>query len=392
MIKQRIDDLVDILSDKFAEMENTFIIRNNQQLASYIDDPTKWVQEQRAKKQAYKKELIKDARKQITTIKNQIEKVMLLSYKQIADDTIEISETEIKVHKIPQSLRNSIKAMQKDATDNVIKLANATFQTYNHTVRLMSNISPQTDLFYNSIKHQMTIGTDKGIKINYTDAQGKVVRQMSWKGYMEMKVRTDLHAEMSNQQLEFGERVGQVFYVTDKFQDCAKDHAEYQDMIFYDENVQVDQEVQDYINSHNLMSVQDARANGLTTRPNCRHEFHAIPTDDVIGGKSAGQIQKAEGFTHGTYKAENYDITQEQRYNERMIRKYKLRVENQKQVAQATGNTAFKPSQHDMALIRKWQKAQRELEKAHPTIVDRNYERERIGIIVNDLGVRYDSK
>lgn len=207
-----------------------------------------------------------------------------------------------------------------------------------------------------------------------------------------MKARTEIHTEMSNQQIEFGEKVGQVFYCTDNFSDCATDHSEFQGMLFYDANADMTDEIKAYIDSHDCMSVQDAKANGLTTRPNCRHEFHSIPLTDVIANKPIKDIQKDEGFYKGNYKKQNYDVVQEQRKNERMIRKYKMRVESKKQVAQSTGNQAFAPTQRDKQLIRDWQKRQRDLESKYPNVVKRNYEREKINTIVNDLGVKYDSK
>lgn len=168
-MKQQIDDLVDILAEQFAEMENTFVISNNKQLAQYISNPQQWKQKQMANRLRYKRDIISTAKKQIASINQKIEKVMLLAYKQIADDTIEITETEIKVNKIPKSLKDSIKNMQKDATQNVLKLANTSYKSFNHSVRIISGQSKSYDLLYSAIEHQTNIGIDKGIKIAYVD-------------------------------------------------------------------------------------------------------------------------------------------------------------------------------------------------------------------------------
>ena len=58
MIKDKIDDLVDILGEAYAEIENTFLIRNNQQLLKYLDNPKEWKNKQLENRLKYKKLLV----------------------------------------------------------------------------------------------------------------------------------------------------------------------------------------------------------------------------------------------------------------------------------------------------------------------------------------------
>ena len=109
-------------------------------------------------------------------------------------------------------------------------------------------------------------------------------------------------------------------------------------------------------------------------------------------GKSIEDILKDEKLEKGgDYKDGNYDKTQEQRYNERTIRKYKLREEANAKLYDTTKDPNFlKRAEQDGALVRSWQSRNRELIKDNPDLLKRDYDRENIRVITQDLGVRYD--
>ena len=108
MVKESIDDLVDILGDEFAKIENTFVIRNQQQLVKYMENPREWKQKQLSTRAAYRKELISIAKSQIESINAKIEKVYLLSYQAVDKDNIIITEHEIQVGDIPKEIQKQI--------------------------------------------------------------------------------------------------------------------------------------------------------------------------------------------------------------------------------------------------------------------------------------------
>ena len=312
MVKERIDDLVDILGEEYARIENTFVIRSNEQLAKYLDNPEKWKAKQLQSRAGMKRELASAAREQLKVLNEKAEKVFLLSYKEIDKDVIEITENEIVAKDIPSNVKEQIKKIQKFNANQVLKLANQSLRTYTKTVRIIDSLStPET--LYETVKRQMPKGIDNGIKVVYQDG-----KQFTWKAYMEMNVRTTIHQEMTEHQMKVGAKVGQIFYICDSFADSAPDHAPYQGKIYYNEEAPITEEAQKYIDDNQIQSMQEV-TNGepyLTSRPNCRHNFHAIPTSEVLTEKSDDILEK-EGLKYGDYKGSNYEALQKQRYTER---------------------------------------------------------------------------
>lgn len=386
MVKEKLDDLVDVLGDEFAKIENTFVIRNQQQLVKYLENPRDWKQKQLLSRVSYRKELISIAKSQLKPIQDKIEKVFLLGYKQVDDKNIVITESEIEANDIPEELKKRIKEMQEFSAKGIIKLADQSLKTYTKNVRIIQSTSSQDELF-NAIKNQLPKGVENGIKVVYKNGA-----EVSWKSYMEMNVRTTLHQEMTDMQINVGAKVNQIFYMCDSFADSAPDHADYQGKIYYNEDCDIPPEVQSYIDSHGIQSMQSVIYGDpyLTSRPNCRHQMHAIPTEDVMT-MSSDDILKKENLEHGNYKDSNYEATQKQRYIERQIRKWKLRQENGEQIKKET-NQDFGDTRYSRMKVRQWQARQREHISEHKDILHRQYDRENAKIMVNDLGVKYKYK
>ena len=387
MNKERIDDLIDILGEEYARIENTFVIRNSEQLFKYLDNPKRWKAEQLNHRAMFKSEIILNAREQLDILNKKAEKVFLLAYKEVDKDTIKITETEIVAENLPSNVKEQIKSIKNFNAKQISALANQTFKTYTKQVKIIDSLStPET--LYETVKRQVPKGVENGVKVVYQDG-----KQFSWKAYMEMNVRTTVHQEMAQHQVDVGAKVGQIFYICDSFGDCAPDHADFQGKVYYNEECNIPDDVQAYIDANGIQSMQSVM-NGepfLTTRPNCRHNFHAIPTDEVMKMSSEDILEK-ENLKRGEYKDSNYQAMQQQRYNERQIRKWKLQEENARKIQRETGlkNSADVSKSHQKVLD--WQKKQRELIKENKEVLHRQYERENAKVIVNDLGVKYDYK
>lgn len=387
MIKDKIDDLVDILGEAYAEIENTFLIRNNQQLLKYLDNPKEWKNKQLENRLKYKKLLVSSAKKQIDLINGKAEKVFLLSYKQIDDEAVKITESEIVAENLPSDVKEQIKAIKEFNAKEILKLANQSLSVYQKQVQIINKVStPET--LYEAVKNQMPKGINNGFKVNYTNG-----KQFSWKAYMEMNLRTTVHQEMTNHQIKFGAKLNQVFYICNSFSDCAPDHADFQAKIYYNADSDIGEKEQEYIDQNNILSMQEVINNEpfLTSRPNCRHEFHAIPTSEVLN-MSDDEILEKENLKFGDYKSANYDKLMEQRKNERQIRKWKLREENAKKIAQSSGLKDVADVKYASQKVKEWQARQRDLISKNKDVLTRQYERENAKIIVNDLGVRYKYK
>lgn len=387
MNKERIDDLVDILGEEYARIENTFVIRNSEQLFKYLDNPAKWKAEQMAHRAIFKREILSNAREQLAILNDKAEKVFLLSYKEVDKDVIQVTEKEIVAENLPSDVKEQIKQMKEFNAKQVATLANQTLKTYTKQVKIIDSLASPEDL-YDVVKRQVPKGVENGVKVVYKDG-----KQFTWKAYMEMNVRTTVHQEMAEHQVKVGARVNQIFYICDSFGDCAPDHADYQGKVYYNADCDIPPEVQAYIDSNGIQSMQEVM-NGepfLTTRPNCRHNFHAVPTDEVMGMSSEDILDK-EGLSHGEYKDSNYEATQQQRYNERQIRKWKLQEETARAIQKETGLKESADADKAHQKVLEWQKKQRELIKENKDVLHRQYDRENAKVIVNDLGVKYDYK
>ena len=212
--------------------------------------------------------------------------------------------------------------------------------------------------------------------------------------YMEMRLRTDINHEISTEMVQINEEIGQVFYICSEHGNCADDHLDYQGKIYCSENWEdtcpdkFHDQVAAYIKANNIMSVEDAmgeKGNYLTTRPNCRHYFQMVSISQVLSLKSEADKKKfkeEQGLSYKTsYKENDYKALQEQRANERAIRKYK-RLESAEKASlehYPTGSveriTIENRRREYAAKKRAFQKKQRELIKKHPSL-ERDYGRE----------------
>ena len=385
MNRERIDDLVDILGENFATAENTFVIRNSEELLKYISNPEQWKKTQVENGKRYKKELIGKARAKLSELNALTEKVFLLSYKEVNSEAIEVTKTELSA-RIPQRVKDEIDAFKRKNATEIANLANIAYKSHQTQVRLISQLSTPDNL-YDTIKDQMAKGIDKGLPITYSNGAN-----VSWKSYMEMNVRTTVHQEIGNEQIKTGAELGQIFYMCDAFGDCAPDHADYQGKVYYNDEADIPQEVMAFISSNGIQSMQEVRDGEpfLTTRPNCRHSFHAIPIEEAMG-LSVEEILKKENLSRGEYKDSNYEKVQEQRLNERTIRKYKMREENMRTLYDKTKDADYlKQASEASVKVKEWQKTNRELIKSNDTLLKRDYDRENIKVVTQDLGVRYD--
>jgi hypothetical protein len=244
-----------------------------------------------------------------------------------------------------------------------------------------------------AIFNQTQVGLDKAPKIRTKRGL------MGYKEYMEMSVRTTMQNELGEQQLKFNVDAKVVFYISSVFKDAADDHAPYQGKYYYDERYRsygyktdLLTAIENRINELNMLSVQEVRDNPpyLTTRPNCRHRLTPVSIKKVLTNMPE-ELYSDMRLTDGTYKDKNYLLSQEQRKNERMIRKYKARKEqNLKLYEQTQDENYLNASRQDQILVRRWQSRQRQLLRANPQL-ERDYRRETKNIIIRDLGVRYNS-
>ena len=161
-----------------------------------------------------------------------------------------------------------------------------------------------------------------------------------------------------------------VFYLASSHEDCAEDHKNYQGRLYIDERYKtildddnVKAQVEAFVKKHNIKTFQwvVGKPVWFITRPNCRHFFKAINTDEVLTEKVStltrnhkmhSQVGKKETQTiyHSVnkewYKKENVDT---------IIEKYKQRLSYHKAVYETFKSPTIKRAiEKDMLLIKKW--------------------------------------
>ena len=276
---------------------------------------------------------------------------------------------------------------------------------YHKTVRLTA-----TDDLYDKLSKQI----DDGIE-NAAHIKTKSGKHWGYKEYMEMAIRTETQKEMSKNLVEHGTKAGIVFYICNSFGDCADDHADYQGKIYYSKHFRSHEftggaiaKIENHIAQTGMLSIQDVilwdpkrgknpsnHHVGITTRPNCRHKFTPISIDQALNIPEKKLLQLLK-LDRGTYKKKNADDREQQRYNERMIRKYKndaFMEENfYKQMISTYGDdkdpilgVVRKRLARARAMTRQWEAKQRELMKANPNL-DRDYKREDRFKVNPDMG------
>lgn len=388
MNKERLDDLVDILAGEYGRAENTMAVRVQEELFKYLDKPDQWATMQYSTQRGFSDDVRRIAADALRKINAKTEKIILLSYREVAKDAIEVTEREILVRQIPESVRNDILDAKRWNAEQIAKLANIAIQTKTTSVMTLQSTTKPDEL-YEAVKRQMPKGIENGMKVRYSDGS---VRQ--WRSYMEMSIRTSLSNEASRLQVDAGTAAGIIFYACDEFADCAPDHADYQGKIYYNADADIPDDVMAFIEDEGMQSMQEVMDGEpyLTTRPNCRHNFHALTTEEVMS-KSAKRIVEDNGYKFGEYDEKNYRALQQQRLNERQIRKYKLRAETASKINGETGTRIMTPqAQAAQAKVREWQARQRQLMSENRGILERNYARENARLMAEDVGVKYDYK
>ena len=336
--KDKIDSVVDVLSILNYELYATIRLYLNGQLLSYqnINDTNVW----------HKKQLA-----HIPQVRKKIRNIQL--------------KQQVKIDKVMKRAEEVLGYKPKVAdTKNIVPLMTKQYKKDINTIfskARRGNIDELKDAIYKYTNTQA-----KPPSVVYSDG-----RTMNWHSYMEMNVRTTLNNDLADMKIESSDGLSDVFYVFDHFSDCAPDHVDYQDKVYYGENINYSEKAQKYIDDNGLVSYESI-VNGepyMERRPNCRHEAKRITYFELTSNYKQSVVNRGR----------DYDATQKQRENERMIRKYKQRLANDK--------LQGKDTSHNQALVSKWQKKQRDLVDSEN--LKRDYRREQVAFLVQDLGVRY---
>ena len=344
-LKDSIDVINDVLKQLFDETYTTARLFINSELTRFNrDSASKWYRHQLANQTRVRKKLELIYRQQQELI-----------------NKVKVRANEIAGFKVTSkfNIKNIVPLMVKQYKRDINNIYSASRR---------ASVDELKKAIYHYTSTQATPP-----KIVYKTETGSK-REVNWSSYMEMNVRTTLNNNLVDDKIATSDGMNDTFYAFDHFSDCAPDHVDYQDLIYYGENINYSEEAQKYIDENNLMSYESV-VNGepyMERRPNCRHQAKRIPFSMLSDGSYKQRTIN---------KGRDYEATQKQRYNERQIRKYKERLANDKINGVDT--------HHNQALVSKWQREQRELVKKED--LHRDYRREKVDYLVQDLGVKYQN-
>lgn len=378
----KIDDLNSKLSNEFEIIENSFVVQTNTALMknSINGDFDEWKNKQKITRNQLKKDL-KVSKENCKTIVN----------KSLDDTLINVNTAIMGIanQKIEKIDRVNLKAI---ANKGINLCSDQALKNFDKSVAKVYRLKNQMTLF-DAILKQTQEGIENGLKIAYKNG-----RKVSFKSYMEMNVRTTTRQEANEYLFKASKSNGVVFYIANSFGDCADDHKDYQGKYYYDKDYksfgydkEILKRIKDVIAKYNMRSYQDVVNNKpyLTTRPNCRHSLRPVVLDDVFNNKTPEDMMKQYNIKKGTYHTGNYKALQRQRYNERMIRKYKTRLEQDKLLYDQNPNPKLKQLiDKDNELINYWENEQNSLLSKYK-FLKRDRRREDNKVLVQDLGAGY---
>ena len=309
MDKDTINDIAELISAKMEQIYNTAVTMANLRLLNhYKDKPTEWAKKQRNEIGALKRDVNTLVKKEVKPLFSTIEKALLLAYaltrsnsknKALNDEELANIRVELKEQK-NENFDRQLKALQMESVKTLNKLPSTIEQMQKkNIIQVGSKYSimkePDVNKFYNEIVEQGKNGLQNAPPVIYRNG-----RKMPLISYVDMKNRTMLQEYTNKAQTEAGRNAGLIFWLVSSFGDSAKDHVDYQGKIYIDRDWEsmVDEEtrkqVQDYISANGTRIKQDVEEGEpyLTTRPNCRHRWMPMNTEEVLGGKSTNTMLK----------------------------------------------------------------------------------------------------
>jgi hypothetical protein len=339
------------------------------------------------------------ARRQLsaTRLQKTFEKTVRGAYKdvhKIAEEGIKYSIDE-STKELIEAVGESAKSKIQDQTQTQLKvglehmdekISNDLNMLYNMAVRDFKSTIPKVELDNRGLLEVIESYTrDKSDKGYVVYQNG---RKVSYKSYIEMSVRTEMQQNALTNLEASSKAAGVEFYIASAHSDCADDHADFQGYYYLADGVVWKEEWNKHKFHPKYKYLSEVKALGFLTRPNCRHYVMPVTLDQIEQKKS---MHRQLGMPNRKQNPNHYKNLQKQRYNERMIRKYSSRVNNDKLML----DNAKTPEQRarirgklakDRALAKKWRSENKKFTQRN--YLDRDTKRERPGIVVNDIGVK----
>lgn len=379
-LKDECDKLAKSLTDELADFNKTLQQAVNKQLLANSDKSSvAYISKQNANREAF-----------IESIKQRVDKEKEKVYKGLKSGTEKLKLKEDKTKDIVEEVINkSTNQILASFTQNLNKIQQQVFH---------SNVS---ETMYETVGKMIEQSTQDN-EVIYADG-----KRFRYENYLEMKVRTELSKEATDNFVNESANGSSVFFLCSSHANCADDHIDYQGLVYCSSNWEAAcpekyvEKVREYIESNKIITIEEAvgeRCNYLTTRPNCRHFFQEVSITSVIeemqNDKDREKYLEDNGLSFNpSYKHTDYEAMKEQRYNERQIRYWKSRYNDIKNISskqpkvdlrstsKSTKDYVMKQRQRQLEAFNKmkaYQKKNAKLIEDNPQL-ERDYSRETYG-------------
>jgi hypothetical protein len=371
------------IAQKAKELEDLLVAETNNQLTKGMSlDKAIWLQKQRAGEKALATKMLKD----INRVKKEIDGITTEGL-QYAIDTS--TKDLVKIVENKEAVENTAKLTLKAGVEQLKQKNASMLQTlYAQAIQDFRATIPKVELdqrgLFDTIKNAVQNRTDNGFVV-YTNN-----RKVSFKSYMEMSVRTEMSQNAQFNLEQSAKAAGVEVYAASAHGDCADDHVDFQGYYYLADGVAWREEFEKYNFHPKYKYLSEVKALGFLTRPNCRHFVQPVTLDQL---KNPAKIRESLKMPYEKASKAKQEALVEQRYNERMIRKYKARTLNDKVMLNnlpenklAERKAIQERIKQNNQRVRAWSKNQQRL--IDKSGLKRQRNRERPGVIVHDLGAR----
>lgn len=364
---------------KVKALEELYIAESTQRLSKGLTlDKDQWVYSRANNMKALKKDFFQKAQVTAKEINKIVTEGLEYSIKQSSKGIVITKEVEEAQKRI---LISSIESTQAKVSKDLNLLLTIAIQDYRSTI---AEVKLDSRDLYTQIKERVTKKSDLGYVVTQSG------RKWTFKSYMEMSVRTEMQNNALNNLEASAKASGVEIYLASSHADCADDHVDFQGKYYLADGALWKDEYKKYNFHSKYKYLSEVKDLGFLTRPNCRHYVMPILTEQLGDKGLADEL----GMPKQRASKTKYKALEQQRYNERQIRKYKNRL-NQDEImlknAPEINKTDLRAKiKKDKSLIRKWQSEQRGL--IDKSGLKRDYARENPGIVVQDMGVRRSLK
>lgn len=348
------------IADEWAKLEDELVALLQEKLAQgNSGDIDAWLDSQMRLNSKYIKRVVEIVNKHKATInastKQALENAAIMGFNVVSDDGKSkeiVKSNSSKYEAIAKKLNEKSYKLIIDKHVQAAKQLPVRIST-SAKASMSSNtgfwsVEKEMEQIYKVMTRTLNRELSSMTGVNYThNPKGpndkRWTRTVSFKTYIEMKLRTDLNNLAIDTMNEAADQLGIVLYLCSSYGDCAPDHAAYQGRVYIKKNWRsfvpkdVQPKYEEYIKANGTLFFEDVTQNKpwLCTRPNCRHSMTPITFEQALNvSKTLSDLNKK---ANGAYNPDKYKAMQQQRALERKIRDLKLQKQGlEKQINSCT--------------------------------------------------------